>query len=188
MPTTAVLDACVIYRAQLRDLLMTLAVEGVFLARWTDAIHDEWTRNLVRDRPDITPAQVGRIRTLMDENVLDCLVTGYEGRIATLTLPDPNDRHVFAAAIHAKASVIITYNLDDFPIPTLLEYAIMPEHPDAFLASLFDLDGQRVVEIVGKLRRGLRKPPVSAEDYLATLERQSLPRTADRLHQFIDQI
>ena len=51
----------------------------------------------------------------MDEHVPDCLVTGYEPLISGLSLPDADDRHVLAAAIHVGASLIITYNLSDFP-------------------------------------------------------------------------
>jgi hypothetical protein len=43
----------------------------------------------------------------MNEAVRDCLVTGYEGLIHTVDLPDPDDRHVLAAAIHADARAII---------------------------------------------------------------------------------
>lgn len=35
---TALYDACVLYPAPLRDLLMGLAGTGLFRARWTDAI------------------------------------------------------------------------------------------------------------------------------------------------------
>ena len=76
-------DACVLYPASLRDLLMRLALSDLFQARWTDEIHDEWTRNVVADRPEITPACLTRCRRLMDLHVPDCLITGYEslGRI-----------------------------------------------------------------------------------------------------------
>jgi predicted nucleic acid-binding protein len=52
----------------------------------------------------------------MNEAVRDCLVTGHEALIATLSLPDPDDRHVLAAAIHAGAEVIVTCNLVDYLI------------------------------------------------------------------------
>lgn len=91
---TAVYDACVLYPAPLRDLLMRLAVTDLFRAKWTEAIHDEWTRSVLRDRPDLSADQLQRTRTLMNDNVRDCLVTGYEELIPALHLPDPDDRHV----------------------------------------------------------------------------------------------
>jgi hypothetical protein len=101
-------DACVLYPAPLRDLLMQLAVADLFQARWTKEIHDEWTRNLLADRPDIKPASLARCRELMNRHVSDCLVTGYEALRPTLTLPDPDDRHILAAAIHGQAGAIVT--------------------------------------------------------------------------------
>ena len=55
----------------------------------------------------------------MDESVPDGCVTGYEDLIDALTLPDPNDRHVLAAAIHCGANVIVTFNDADFPAETI---------------------------------------------------------------------
>lgn len=66
---TAILDACVLYPAPLRDLLLNLACLGLFRARWTSEIHEEWIRNLLRDRPDPTPSQLQRTRDLMDRIV-----------------------------------------------------------------------------------------------------------------------
>ena len=81
---------------------MHLAMTGLFRARWTDQIHDEWIRNVLANRPDLKAEQLKRTRELMDAHALDCLVTGYEKLIAGLTLPDPDDRHVLAAAIRAS--------------------------------------------------------------------------------------
>jgi len=112
---TALYDACVPYPAPLRDLLMHLAMTDLPAARWTDRIHDQWIGALMIKRPDLTREQLQRTRDLMNAHVYDSLVTEYEGLIGSLDLPDPNDRHVLAAAIHCGASVIVTYNLDDFP-------------------------------------------------------------------------
>jgi len=57
-------DACVLYPAQLRDLLLRVARSDSFKARWTDRIHDEWVRNLLQDRPDIAPERLARTREL----------------------------------------------------------------------------------------------------------------------------
>lgn len=112
---TALYDACVLYPAPLRSLLMYLAMTDLLRARWTDAIHEEWMRNVQNDYPDITRQKAERIRDLMNAHAHDCLVTGYEDLIEALVLPDPNDRHVLAAAIRAGADVIVTSNLADFP-------------------------------------------------------------------------
>ena len=63
---TAIFDACVLYPAPLRDFLMWLAITDLFRAKWTDEIHDEWIRNVLKNRPDLTKERLQRTRTLMD--------------------------------------------------------------------------------------------------------------------------
>jgi len=84
---TALYDACVLYPAPLRDLLMHLAMTDLFRARWTDQIHDEWIRNVLANRPDLKRKQLERTRRLMNAHVLDCLVTGCENLIDGLRCP-----------------------------------------------------------------------------------------------------
>jgi predicted nucleic acid-binding protein len=125
---TAVLDACVLYPAPLRDLFMELAVRDLFRARWSAEIHDEWIRNLRAQRPDIDPNRLERTRELMDRHVRDGLVTGHMPLVPSLSLPDEDDRHVLAAAIRSDAEVIITKNLKHFPRAILESYGIEPLH------------------------------------------------------------
>ena len=85
---TVVYDACVLYPAPLRDLLMRLALTDRFRARWSDAIHDEWIRNLRKQRPELDPAALEKTRTLMNSSVRDSLVEGFEHLIPAIELPD----------------------------------------------------------------------------------------------------
>ncbi len=181
---TVIYDSCVLYPAPLRDLLMHLALTGLFRARWTAQIHDEWMRNVLANRPDLKPEQLARTRELMDANVLDCLVTGHEKLIDGLTLPDPNDRHVLAAAIRAGADVIVTFNLADFPSERLEEFGIEPQHPDEFITHLIDLDAALVCAAVKRQRQNLKNPPRTAGELLDTLHAQGLPQTVIRLRSF----
>ena len=128
-PVTAVYDANILYPAPLRDLFIRLAQAGLVRAKWTEIIHDEWSRNVLKDNPHLSEQRLARTRTLMNEAVRDCLVTGYEELIDSLTLPDPDDRHVLAAAIRASAEVIVTYNLTDFPAETLARFDIEAQLP-----------------------------------------------------------
>jgi hypothetical protein len=96
-PFTAVYDACVLYPAPLRDFLMWLGLLGRFRARWSPQIHDEWKRNLLLNRPDLTRAQLDRTSGLMDLAIPDGLVIGHETLIAGLNLPDVDDRHVLTS-------------------------------------------------------------------------------------------
>lgn len=131
-PFTVIYDACVLYPAPLRDLLMQLALTGAYRARWSEQIHDEWTRNVLKNRPDLTSAQLDRTVELMNRAVPDCLVKDYEPLVKGLDLPDEDDRHVLAAAIKCGASVIVTYNLRDFPAEILKCFEIEALHPDVF--------------------------------------------------------
>jgi predicted nucleic acid-binding protein len=182
---TALYDASVLYPAPLRDLLMHLAGTELFRARWTDAIHDEWIESLLRDRKDLTREKLERTRNLMNQAVLDCLVEGYEELIEGLTLPDPDDRHVLAAAIRARADVIVTANLRDFPETVLARYGMEAQHPDDFVHYLVDLAPDPVCRAVKAHREQLKNPPKTVEEYLDTLRRVSLPKTASALHQFV---
>jgi hypothetical protein len=185
---TVVYDACVLYPAALRDLLMHLALTDLYRAKWTDAIHDEWIRSVLTDRPDLTIEQLHRTRELMNSHVRDCLVKGYESLIPALTLPDPNDRHVLAAAIHAGANLIVTFNLKDFPPDALAPYGIDAQHPDVFLNSQLDLAGHIVCEAAQRHRASLKNPARDVEAYLATLEAQGLVLTAAGLRKFAELI
>lgn len=179
-----VYDACVLYPAPLRDLLMHLALTDLFRAKWTDTIHEEWMRNVLANRPDLTLAQLERTRDLMNTYVRDCLVTGHETIIPALSLPDPNDCHVLAAAIRASASTIVTYNLKDFPNAALAEFEIEAQHPDEFISNLIDLAPGRICSAVQKLRSNLKHPSLTPEEYLNNLERQALPQTVSKLREF----
>src|SRR4051812_20483708 len=102
-PHTAVSDACVLDSAPVRDLVVRLAQAGLIEARWTAEIHGEWIRNVLKNNPNLTRERLERPRSLMYGAVRDCLVTDYADLIDSLILPDPDDRHVLAAAIRTGA-------------------------------------------------------------------------------------
>ncbi len=163
---------------------MHLTVLDVVRGRWTRDIHEEWIRSVLATRGDLTRAQLERTRQLMDANIREGLVQGYDALIPTLTLPDPHDRHVLAAAIHAKADVIVTFNLKDFPAETLALFGVEAQHPDALLMHLLDLDMARVCAAVKRQRLNLQHPPKTAEELLQGFERCGLVQTAMRLASF----
>ena len=103
MPFVVVYDANALYGNAQRDLLIRIAQSGLVQAKWTDQILDEMLSNLGKKRPDIPPEKLGTLRELMNKAVRDCLVTGYEPLIESLKLPDPDDRHVLAAAVRELA-------------------------------------------------------------------------------------
>lgn len=186
--TIAVLDACVLYPPSLRDLLMRAAVAGAYAPRWTEQIHDEWTRNVLADSPNVTPAGLDRTRRLMNQAVPEGLVLGFEALVPALRLPDANDRHVLAGAIKANAAVIVTFNLSDFPVTALAAYGIEPLHPDVFLSALFDDDPALFLRAVQSHRSSLKSPPKTAADYIQTLRATGLKGLALRVEDHLDTI
>jgi predicted nucleic acid-binding protein len=178
IPPVAVLDANVLYSAALRDLWMRLAVEDVFSPRWTADIHAEWLENVLRERPDLSRGQLERTRALMDRHAEGSLVTGYEMHIGGLTLPDPDDRHVLAAAIEAEALVIVTFNGKDFPARALRPYGIAAQHPDLFACELLETAPEPFLTAVLGQLAALTRPPKTNAEYLETLRRCGLPQTA----------
>lgn len=185
---TALYDACVLYPAPLRDFLMHLALTDLFAAKWTDRIHDEWIRALLIKRPDLTPEQLERTRELMNAHVHDCLVTEYEELIESLELPDPDDRHVLAAAMHSGSSAIVTYNINDFPSAYVGQFGIEAQHPDVFITRLLDIAPDRVCTAAKRQRASLQNPPRTAEEFLTTLAEQRLRETVTRLRNYADLI
>jgi hypothetical protein len=181
---TVLYDSCVLYPAPLRDFLMRLALTDLFRAKWTNKIHEEWISNLLEKRQDLDRRALERTKTLMDSHIRDCLVEGYEYLIDTLTLPDPGDRHVLAAAIHSRCDAIITFNLKDFPAESLAPYNLEALHPDDFITLQIELSHQRVVSAAKEHRESLKKDPKTPEEYLDTLLRQELPETVAYLRQY----
>lgn len=172
-----VLDACVLYPAPLRDFLLTLAVRtGLFQAKWTDEIHEEWIRNLCQNRPDLTYEKLARTRDLMNQAVPDSLVSHYEDLLNAVKLPDENDRHVVAAAIKSKAQVIVTFNLRDFPSDALDKYDMVAKHPDEFCMDLWSLDRRAVCRSFVAMQKRLKNPPKATQEVLDTLKQSGLPR------------
>ena len=130
---TAILDACVLYPATLRDLLLSLARDGLFHARRSERIQDEWVRSLLKRRPELEEAALRRTCELMARAVPDSVVKGFEDIEPGLQgLPDPEDRHVLAAAICGHADAIVTFNLADFPASALAPLGWRPSTRTTF--------------------------------------------------------
>jgi len=182
----AIYDSCVLYPAALRDLLVRVAAAGVVRARWSERILDECFRNILQQRPDLKPEALARTRQLMTEAVPDCLVTGFEGLIEGLVLPDSNDRHVLAAAVRAGASMIVTSNLKHFPAESLAPHGIEAVHPDEFLLLAIDRAAKTVGTVLMEQAAALRNPPRTVVQVLDTLHAQGVARAAAKLRELLN--
>jgi hypothetical protein len=116
----------------------------------------------------------------MNDALPGATISGYEDLVPTVSLPDPDDRHVVAAAIAAGASIILTWNLKDFPAAALKKYGLRRQTPDAFLTGLYDNVPDLVVGSLANARRNLNKSRVSASDFIEILNHQKLTQLAAR--------
>lgn len=181
MAFDATYDACVLHPAGLRDLLVRLAMSGMYRAHWSNDILDEMVRSILRRRPDLTINQLERTRRLMCDAVRDCLTTGYEELIDGLHLPDPDDRHVLAAAIRSGSQVIVTENVSDFPAEVLEIFNIEAQTPDVFVLHLVDLSPRTVFSVLEAQAADLRSPPMTIDELLDHLAQSGLPRSVAAL-------
>jgi predicted nucleic acid-binding protein len=181
---TSVLDASILYSAALRDLVLSLAANGLYRPVWSELIHDEWMRNVITNHGGAAAIQsyATRTRQRMDTIFPAALIDGFQALIAGLTLPDAKDRHVLAAAIHAGAAVIVTYNLRDFPSSELAKFGIEAWHPDEFVEFLLNTEIDAALDAIREHRGRLQRPPKTQREYIDMLmNKLQMPRTAQIL-------
>jgi len=124
----------------------------------------------------------------MEEALPGASVTGYEKLVGDLSLPDPGDRHVLAAAIQAEAGFIVTFNTSDFPSEELAPHEVQAVDPDPFTSSLLNRTEERLVEVARAHRASLTNPEKTPEEYLHLLKKSRLEETAGRLAEHEDRI
>ncbi len=173
----AVLDANVLFPFRMRDILLRFHHAGLFQARWTERILDEWTRNLLDWKPHLERS-VRSQRRAMDKHFVDALVTGHEPLVGTLDLPDLGDRHVLAAAIRCGARYIVTDNLADFPEEVLAGFDIEAIAGDAFLSQIAERHTSEALAVLCTLRRLYRNPPFTPSEFVFDLNAKGLPQLA----------
>lgn len=181
---TALLDACVLYPVCVADALMSVAVAGMFAARWTSAIEGEWMRNLEERRPELK-GKLDRRRDGMRQAIPDWEVaeTAWSALTPGLSLPDPKDVHVLAAAIAGHADCIVTANLKDFPTEILDVHGLCAIHPDDFLIAQFDLDPFVALAAFKEMRTRSKNPPLTPEEFADAFQRNGLVTMAERLRE-----
>ena len=180
MSVPAVLvDANILFSPPLRDLIIELSNAHFFRARWTQDIHLEWIRAVRKQRPDLPETVLNEMRELINQAVADCVITGYETLIDALELPDPDDRHVLAAAIKGDCSVILTRNVRDFPRKKLRPYSVRALTPTEFLKGYIEIDRKGFVACLRDILH--RHPGLSVGDYAKALRQNRLKAVANIL-------
>lgn len=179
MAFAAVLDANVLYPIALTDFFLTTAGRRLFRPHWGSGILAEVERNLLQDRPDLVLAQVRRRLEDMNAAHPGALVDPPEELVAAMPV-NAKDRHVLAAAVVARAEVVVTFNLKDFPAAACAPLGVEAQHPDVFAEHLVDLDPQVVWDAVVEMSSRRTRPPMSPEEVCDRLARD-LPQAVDRL-------
>ena len=182
----AVLDANVLYGEFVRDMLLSLFYEGIFEAKWTEEITDEWVRHLLEDKPTLKREAVDVTVMKMHAIRPSALVENYVQFIAKVDLPDRNDRHVLAAAIASDARKIVTWNLRDFPERILAAFGIVAESPDKFLADLVIEQPAEVARVFRGMRARRKKSAHSVDGFFETMKRSGLATTVRYLERYRD--
>ena len=190
---TALIDACALAGALKRNLLLTLAEAEFFRLRWSEQILDETQTAIERiltakGVADAAP-RAARARTAMVAAFEEACVNDFEAMIGSVSgLPDAKDRHVVAAALKTRASVIVTDNLKDFPETVLVPLNIEAKSADAFIADTIALDPGRAVAAIRRMRIRLRKPEKTADILLLDMEAAGLTETVDVLRPHVQSL
>ncbi|WP_108869532.1 PIN domain-containing protein [Aquimarina aquimarini] len=175
-----VLDTNVIYPIEIRDLLFWFAYYDMFTPKWSGHIFDEWKD--VMARKGVSEEEANKRAERANTAFPDALVNNYSGLISSLTLPDPKDRHVLAAAIKTNANIIVTNNIKDFPKEYLASFGLAAKTADDFLTDIIDLNPERAVKAFKELVLNRRNPDLDEFQVLNILRNRGLKDAADFLH------
>lgn len=167
------LDANVLLPSILRELLLGAAAEGRFVPLWSARILEEWaraTRRLPEGAEAVARAEIAALRSAWPE----AEIAPDPDLEARLSLPDPHDIHVLAAAISGGADAILTRNRADFPPRALGRHGILLREPDGFLCELHaERDLRSVVEAMRARTEAAGSRPQALRPLL---KRAGLPR------------
>ncbi|MFM7092466.1 MAG: putative toxin-antitoxin system toxin component, PIN family [Bacteroidota bacterium] len=177
---TIVLDACVLYPAPIRDVLLSLAAEGLFVVKWSDIIQNEWLRNLLANRPDLKKEQLFQTIKAMNLAFPDANVENFEVFISGVNLRDKDDRHVVACAIRCNADLIVTFNIKDFSTKELAKFGIEIQNPDELISNLIDINPKLVHKAISKMVKRLKNPKKTMYEVLTILEKCGLKKSVEK--------
>ncbi len=180
---TSVLDTNVIYPIETRDVLMWFAYHELYTPKWSKNIFEEWISVMIRK--GISEEEISKRTGKLHEAFPDAMVLNYEGLIEGLVLPDPNDRHILAAAIKTNANSIITNNIKHFPNDYLSSFGLSAMLPDDFLTDTIDLNTEKAKEAFKDMVLTKKNPNIGEYEMLDILRKRGLKNTADYLHTLI---
>ncbi|MFN5168723.1 MAG: PIN domain-containing protein [Cyclobacteriaceae bacterium] len=180
---TCVLDTCVIYPIDIRDLLLWFAHFDLYRPKWSQTIFDELHNVMIQKGMPIEKAnrQIER----MNNAFPDAMVNNYEELITTLSLRDKRDCHVLAAAIKSDANLIVTNNLKDFDNEYLSRFGLFAKSADDFITDTIDLNTVLAKEAFMTMVAHRTNPSLDEYQILDILRKRGLVNSADYLHSLI---
>ncbi len=178
---SAFLDANVLHPAFLRAALLWFADARLLRPVWSKDVLEEWRRSVQRRHSDIDDSKITRLQEAFTSHFPDAEVTGYEGFIEAIHLPDKDDRHVLAAAIVGRCNGIVTANMKHFPAEAVEAFGIEIVHPDDFIVNVIDLDEKKALAACKRHREAMSKSQPTAEEYLERYEICGLIQAHQRL-------
>ncbi len=190
---TAFIDACTLVSVWRRNLLLTLAEAEFFRVRWSEKVLEETERAITRlmDERGIADSRARAAQSVASMRAAfpEALVEDFGlFEATTYGLPDRNDEHVLAAAIKTQAQALVTENLSDFPASVLSPLAIEARSADDFIADTIALEEGRAVAAINRMRLRLKRPDLTPEDMLRSLEAHGLLETASVLAPHIESL
>ncbi len=176
------IDACVLFPTVLREIVIGTAAMGVFTPLWSPRILEEWRCAAAKLGPidgEIAAAEVALITSQFPDASVDTSVADARG----LSLPDPDDVHVLAAAIRGGAGELLTLNIRDFPTNILAEHGILRRHPDEFLLEAFHSKPEALRSVVTDVLERAKQHGIDTSNPRKLLKRARIPRLAKALFQ-----
>lgn len=181
----ATLDACVLVPITLADTLLRVAERELYRPVWSERILAETMDAICAVHPEADPDAIRRRISDMNTTFEDACIEGWESIEINIILPDPDDRHVVAAAVCGRAGVIVTSNLKDFPAAVLKPFGLEVLSPDDFLLDALDLAPRIVLDVIREQAAHSRRPVLSPVDVVARLARAGVPQFADEIGRLI---
>lgn len=175
---SALLDACVLVPIALADTLLRLAEADLYRSLWSERILDEVVWAVEEIHPDLADGRARKRVDTMDRAFDDACVRGWEPLVKGIVLPDPDDRHVVAAAQRGHADLIVTANLSDFPASSIEPLGLEAQGPDEFLLNQLDLDPDVVVRVLHAQAAAAQRPAITFDALVIHLARCGVPRFA----------
>lgn len=179
-----VLDACVLYKANVRDLLLRTAKNELYQPRWTIKICNEVSKSLITNGvASLEKAQ--KLVQVMNNAFPEALIDNYVELVELKTDEiNEKDRHVLAAATVSNSQVIVTDNLKHFPSNILDKYNLEAQSSDEFLQNLLGLSPDGVVESFIEIEKSLKNPPLSQDAIIQGFMKQ-VPVFTEQLKKYL---